>query len=405
MIVSGFGAPLPLSIQAGNSASIDGAGRWRISEPTTVFDSKLLVDKQPLFWDESLGAGCTSTYNTNQSSVTLTSANTGTVSAIRQTFRRMPYQPGKSQLFHLTFVMGSPVANQFQEVGAFDDNNGFFIRQTGTYKALVRRTYTSGSAVDNEVQQSSWNLDKLDGTGKSGLTLDLTKDTFFTFDFLWQGVGAIRFGFKFNGTIVYCHEMTIANNLSVPSIQIPNLPIRYSVRGNGSQAATATLTQICSTCISEGGFNPIGMVRSVNNGNTVKTIASGATAALLSIRLKSTNTMASISEKKLSVLAKTSTNFLWQLIFNTTLGGVPSYTGLTNSSIEYDVAGTTVTGGIIVASGYGSGTIDQIDSDIENALHLGSSITGTLDIITLAVTNLGVANEDFLGSVTWKELL
>ena len=404
MITSGLGLPLPVPIAAGNSASVDGAGRWRTSEPTTVFDSKLLVDKQPLHWSEFIGLGGSSVYNTNQSSVTITASTEALV--YRQTFRRMPYQPGKSQLFHLTFIMGPPVAGQYQEVGAYSSTNGFFLRQAGAYKALVRRTYTSGSVVDNEVKQEDWNLDKLDGTGKSGITLNLQKCTFFTFDFLWQGVGAIRFGFKFNGAIIYCHEMIIANTLDVPHIQIPNLPIRYAVRPILGAVSSAWLTQICATCISEGGFNPIGTIRSVNNGTTVKAIGAGAKNALISIRLKSTHLMADISEKTISVLAKTASNFLWELWFNPTVTGASFVSTLTDeSAIEYDVSGTTISGGYLISSGYGSQGANQIQSDIENSLKLGSSISGAQTILTLAVTNLGNASEDYLGSLTWKEII
>jgi hypothetical protein len=65
--------------------------------------------------------------------------------------------------------------------------------------------------VDTRYIQSGWNIDKMDGTGASLMTLDLTKMQMFYCDFTWYGAGAIRFGFKNSrGEVVYCHR--IPNN-------------------------------------------------------------------------------------------------------------------------------------------------------------------------------------------------
>ena len=49
------------NIQANDSPSIDSFGRWRVSNPETLFDSKQIFDNQPLFWDdqEETGTGAT----------------------------------------------------------------------------------------------------------------------------------------------------------------------------------------------------------------------------------------------------------------------------------------------------------------------------------------------------------
>ena len=87
----------------------------------------------------------------------------------------MSYQPGKSLLIFNTFVMNTQTENLKQKVGLFDANNGIFFQDTGTGYQIVRRTYTSGAAVDTEVNQSAWNGDKLNGTGASGFTLSADK--------------------------------------------------------------------------------------------------------------------------------------------------------------------------------------------------------------------------------------
>ncbi len=98
-----------VNIKARDSASLDASGRWRVSNPQTIFDSKLLgADDAPLFWDEALesGAGITATTPTaGKPYIDLVSTDGIAGVFTRQTFRRFNYQPGKSQLIELTGVL------------------------------------------------------------------------------------------------------------------------------------------------------------------------------------------------------------------------------------------------------------------------------------------------------------
>lgn len=78
-------------------------------------------------------------------------------------------------------------------------------RGSTTTFAIVTKT------IETRHPQSTWNLDKLDGTGPSGYTIDLSKMQMFYIDYSWYGAGFIRWGMRAtNGDIVYCHK--IANN-------------------------------------------------------------------------------------------------------------------------------------------------------------------------------------------------
>ena len=159
----------PVVIVPGGN-SVDAFGRLRVSNPLTIFDSKNIMSKNSLF-DESTVNGGTVTYTQNKSTVNLNVTETAGSKTIRQSKRVMSYQPGKSLLTLSTFVMNTPTTNLKQKVGLFDANNGIFFFVDGTDYKIVRRTYTSGAAVDTEISQSSWNGDKLNGTGASGFTL------------------------------------------------------------------------------------------------------------------------------------------------------------------------------------------------------------------------------------------
>ncbi len=94
-------------------------------------------------------------------------------------------------------------------------------------------TITSGSVIitkrtQQRVPQSQWNIDKCDGTGPSGYTLDLTKMQMIYIDYSWYGAGAIRFGFKNQrGEVIYAHRMPNANLRTEAYMRSGNLPARY----------------------------------------------------------------------------------------------------------------------------------------------------------------------------------
>jgi hypothetical protein len=95
----------------------------------------------------------------------------------------------------------------------------------------------------------------MDGSGNSGLNLDFTKSQLFCIDLEWLGVGRIRFGFFAYGRVHYCHQILNINTLTGPYITNINLPIRASI---SSTSGSGSLTQICATAISEGGYTPLG---------------------------------------------------------------------------------------------------------------------------------------------------
>jgi hypothetical protein len=82
--------------------------------------------------------------------------------------------------------------------------------------------------IDQRIPQSQWNIDKMDGTGPSGMVLDLTKDQMFYLDYSWYGAGAIRFGLRgADGRIQYCHRVVNNNQNYLAWMRSGNLPARY----------------------------------------------------------------------------------------------------------------------------------------------------------------------------------
>lgn len=404
---------LPFISTFGNpSAATDAFGRLRVSNPVTIFDSKQLVDKQPLFWDDQLvsGSGGASTYNTNQSSTTLSVASSTAAVRVRQTFRRFNYQPGKSQLILLTGIFDTGGTGIIKRIGQFDANNGLFFEQNGTTLNVVRRTKTSGTVVDNPIAQSSWNIDKLDGTGESGITLDVTKTQIFVIDYQWLGVGTVRFGFEIDGKLYYVHQINNANNLNLVYMSTPNLPLRVEIINDGTGAANS-LTHICASVVTEGGLQETGFSLATDRGATpLVTLNDTSFYPLVALRLKSTYLGVNIDIKKASIVVSSSTLYHWVLLLNPTVVGTAlSFTGITNSALEAGVGttnATTVTGGTVLDSGY---ELSQNESELmaifPNKLAIGSNIANTSDILVLAVQRITGTTESFYAGLTWNETI
>lgn len=401
------GVHTPVSRIEFNSPAIDAFGRLRVGNPETLFDSKQIFDNQPLFWDdaEESGSGTSSTHSANAArtrmGVSLNTAGKRT----RQTFMRFNYQPGKSQLILLTGVLTSTAAAGVSSAfGYFDDDNGIFLKQDGLTCKLVTRSNVTGTPVDTEVPQSDWNTDTLDGSGSSGVTLDLTQTQILFIDFEWLGVGQVRTGFVVDGEFIIAHKFMHANVLNVVYMSTPNLPLRYQIENDGTGPAT-TMDHICSTVISEGGMADLGVLRwKSTNGTHVDANTADVHYALIGIRLKTTALGATVKMVNTSIISETNDDFEWTLRFNPTVAGSPAFADETNSSVQTVIGATanTVTGGTIVGGGLGKSSSD-VTSAIGNAIRLGSAIDGTRDEVFLCVRPLS-SNADYEGGLTWREL-
>jgi hypothetical protein len=276
---------------AGNiSASIDAFGRMRVSNPYTLFDGGLRYGDNTFKWDQQDTGSASSSFLPNESSILM--ATTGAGSAVRQTKQVFSYQPGKSLLTMLTFVMNTPTAGVTQRAGYFGAQNGVYFEIDGVDINLVIRKYTSGSvdSTTEKIPRSSWNGDRLDGQGGqsniSGVTLDVTKAQIFWSDIEWLGVGSVRCGFVINGQFVVAHIFHHANILDRVYMTTASLPLRYELVSTGP---AASMRAICSTVISEGGYANRSQSRAIGTALTGKDLSNTVYRPLVCLRLKSTN--------------------------------------------------------------------------------------------------------------------
>lgn len=412
-----------LSLSLGSLANTDAFGRIRVSNPETIFDSKNIYDDSdlaadvenlPLFYDnqETSGSGTSTLYNNNRASQFISVSENTAGKRVRQTKMRFNYQPAKSQLVFLTFNLNGNNSGNIKRIGLFDDNNGLFLELDGSNINVVQRSNVTGSPTDTKIPQTLWNIRSLNGDKEP--LLDITTTQILVIDFEWLGVGSVRFGFVIDGRIYYVHRFLNGNALTSVYMSTPNLPIRSEIENSGTGIADS-IEQICSSIISEGGKQELGIIRYASTeGTHLDANVENTVYALIGIRLKTTHIAETINPIDITTQIQTASHRLeWILLLNPTVAGTFTYNGVNNSAVEIakGVTANTVTGGIAIAGGFvesggnASGGAGNITANINNAIRLGSLIDGTRDTLVLCVRPIGgSSNVDVEGAITWREL-
>jgi hypothetical protein len=398
----------------GNSVtnpSNDAFGRQRVSNPSTLFDSSHRFKDNNL-WSTATTGTASATFNANQGLIDLTVDNSINSEVVRETTKVFSYQPGKSLLIMNTFVMEPSKTGLRQRVGYYGASNGIYLELANSVLYIVKRSSVSGVLVDTRVAQSSWSNDNLDGTGPSGVTLDISKAQILWMDLEWLGVGSVRVGFVINGEFVLCHIFNHANLITSTYITTASLPLRYEIKNTAATSGSSTMKQICSTVISEGGYELRGLQQAIGTSITApKALATAGTYyPVVSIRLKSGFLDAIIVMTALSVMGVgNGVNYNWQIrATGTTTGGSWTSAG-SDSAVEYNLDGSSFSGGRILASGFlnssnqGSPSIDVLRDALFKFQLERDGLTSTPYELSLVVT-AGTVNETVFSSMDWEEI-
>jgi hypothetical protein len=384
----------------------DAFGRLRTSSPLTLFDSSHRYKDNNL-WSTSNTAGTTYVHSVNEGLVALNLPTTANAEIIRETTKVCSYQPGKSLFILNTFVPATPKANLRQRIGYFGAQNGIYYELDGNTAYFVERSYTTGALVETRKSQDEWSENALP-------SLDKSKAQIVFIDIEWLGLGTVRCGFVINGELVHCHSFHHANLIESTYITTASLPLRYEIKNTGTTASNSTLKQVCSTVISEGGYELRGLQQAASVPITapVDLPTAGTYYNIISLRLKaSPNRLdAIVILTALSVLAITNNvNYNWQVRASGTSAGDTWVDAGTDSAVEYKIGGGAYTGGRILASGYTSGSnqgstsVDILKEALFKFQLERNGLTGApfeLSLVASASTNGG----DIFGSVDWEEI-
>ena len=397
-------------IKFANTPNFDAFGRLRVSNPFTLFDSSHRFADNGL-WSTSTATGSTATFNLTQGLVDLNVTAASGSQVIRETTKVFAYQPGKSLLNLNTFVMSPAKTGLRQSVGYYGAENGLYIQLDNSTLSFVERSLVTGVVTESVVNQSTWNVDTMNGSGPSGIVLDITKAQILFMDIEWLGLGTVRIGFVINGNFYVCHKFHHANIIASTYITTASLPLRYEITNTSATSGASTLKQICSSVISEGGYELNGLQQAIgipiNSPRTLGT--SGTFYPVISLRLKSTRLDAIIILTALSIMPISAANYNWQVVAaGTTTGGSWVSAG-TNSSAEYNITGATFAGGRILTSGFFKSTTqasNQVDILKESLFKFQlerNGLTSTPFEITLIIAS-DSANDTVVAALDWEEI-
>ena len=388
----------------------DAFGRVRVSNTATLFEASWTYDKQPLVFEEITTTGGTVTQE--NSALTLEVDGTEDAVAAVQSRQYWPYEKGKSQLVKLTGVLGAPTAGVRTRFGYFDPADGFYCQQTGDGLSLVRRSSTTGTLVETAVLQAKWNIDPLNGTGPSGVTLDPERAQILVIDGQWLGVGRVRIGFNIDGITLYVHEFLHANRETVaPYTRSFTLPIRYEIATTTATGA-GTFTAICCDVESEGGVDsPIGF--NFAGANTADVNTSTTPVAVLSIRPAADFPSTGRTNRTFIIPGDVSLLVggqpcLIQLQYGAVLAGGTWTRADDNSAVEVGLGQTITTPGIVVDALYvpaGSGNVravsgESVTSQYPLTLDAAGANPKALTVVATALSGTGTVR----AAAGWREI-
>ena len=295
--------------------------------------------------------------DTDLSRLRLQTGTDSTGSAIFESVRPAKYRPGQGIDARFTFAFETPIVNSRQEMGVGNLIDGYFFGYIDTQFGIIHRN----NSVETFIPQSTWNVDKCDGTGESGVTLNPT----------FGNIGRVKYPFLGYGNIIFLienpitslfmivHIIQYVNTTKLVQLNNPNLQFWSRVVNTGN---TSNLTMYCGSVgiFLSGERKFLGAVWGANNN---KTGISTTTTNILTIKNCTTyngiNNKSLIRLKSISFASDSGNSIATLLVIkNPTLGGTPVYTtrdgtsgdnGTTitngNSVASFDIAGTTVTDG------------------------------------------------------------
>lgn len=377
-------------------------------QPIEIGSSDHRLGKLPRDWDEQVLGSATSTANLTTATIEMATTTASGDSIIRQTYRQFEYVRGNAQFVIISLNPGAGAVSGNQRLwGLGDERNGVFFGVDGSGFKVVRRSYTSGSAVDETVYQADFNGDKLDGTGPSGVTIDLTKHNLFKIQYSWLGTNQIQFRYIYDGQQYIVHTINKANTLSVPWSQSGSYPIRIENTNTGTAASSVTMSISCSAVYTAGSSKEISTYGAVSTGTSASSVST-TPSVIAAIRLRPDRRYIGVNGEAYDILPISGNGVLYyQIILRPTLTGavwsdysesvqiattLPTYTPGTGEIIQVGYANLAVQGRNAV----------EIPARVNATL--GYSISQEPDaLIIVAETTTGNGSVFFTGS--WREII
>lgn len=277
--------------------------------------------------------------------------------------------------------------------------------KSGTYTATgagvtasFATTLEGVLSTDTFIPQSTWNGDKLDGTGASGVTLDPTKGNIYQIGIQYLGFGAITFQIEAaftnnNPDFVTVHTMNFPNSQTTTNISQPSFPFTMTAYSAGSTTDLSVKVASISGFV-EGLIKLTGQRSSFSNTSTA--VSTGAFYTLFTIRNNTihgqSGTVERANQSIVNILSfggahDDATPILFYLLRNATLVGTPNYTKWSATSCIYtDTAATSATitdnGQIVKVVPVGQAGTILVEFEDTTTLQPGETLTVAATTVT-----------------------
>lgn len=368
--------PIAVELVPNNAGTTDSFNRLRVSNNHILFSSQAahLDGENNVFWTQKTVGDTNVSFDKNAASVYLRVNGTAGASVVRQSRRCFLYRAGQGHLIYMTFANAGKQTGIIKRIGYFKDNDGIFFESSETDLSFVIKSSTDNGIVsEDRVTQQNWNLDKLDGTGTSGLILDPDKGQILYIDLQWLGVGRVRVGFVINGLLHFVHQFQHANIVLRPYMHTATLPVRYEISNTGNYSGS--LTQICAAVIREGGEEEEG------TGTAASTEGFSASCSaqwsnVLSVRVRPSNPHATIRILNIELWNWGNQAIAWQARFN------PYFSTSLGWSHHGEISQKSTTPAVLASGGH-----------VMSAGFVATSARGQASNTSLLTSNIGLGRD------------
>lgn len=364
----------------------DSFTRLKTASPVILFDEKMTYRINDLY-DQLVANGATIVHDSDLSGALLSVDSQADSRAVLQMAQYAQYQSGSGHEINITYgniTLGG--AGEFR-AGYFDDDNGIFISYQSGVVSVTLRTSISGSVDDTDsFTQANWNIDKMDGSGPSGLTLNLTGRQIFAPDLEWLSVGTVQVSLVINRQLIPIHAFNFANTPGAAYMTTADLPCRWELLGDGSNVSSV-VAQCCSVKSYGGDETPTGLPFSIESAWV--TGITDTPKFLMAIRPKATfggkTNHINFEFLEYPVVAGSESIFIRAIYNPVVTGGAWADVDATHSGAQVNST-ATISGGRIINS-FGVASLGGGQGRGEGVQPLGSKlpftvhIDGSLDII------------------------
>ena len=266
-------------------------------------------------------------------------------------------------------------------------------------------TIAGVSTTNNWIAQASWNVDVMDGSGPSAMTLDPTKGNVYQIAYQWLGFGMITYFIENSetGEFQAVHQIKYANANTTPSLQNPTLPLHIMAK-NTSNATNLTIKTSSMAAFVEGRVSDLGVLHAADSNITN---LAATELPILSTKNKvvyqGVLNRVQLEPLFVSLATEASKPIIFRIKLNPTLTGTPAFADVSTA--------TSVTATDASASGITASTgrtvfttvLGKVDSEIIDFSRLRRTINPGETLVITAEATSGSSQEVNV-SFTWEEL-